>query len=599
MSQIELVPHSSIHPSPLNPRKRIEPEALAELAESIRAEGLLQNLVVRKAYEDLKDLDGHYEIAAGERRWRAIAQLVEAGHLPADHPVPVTVRDLSDLQLLQLATTENLARADMTPLEEAHAFLAMLDLGSDVETIAAETGFSLATVRRRLELVTRLHPRLVKALEEGEINLGQAQAFTTASIEAQGRWIGDRSVVEVDGETLRKDTEAVKLSHGVVASSPHQIKMFMREQVAIPVSRARFALSRYEGTYTQAGIFDETGEDLFDDVDQFHRLQREWVEETATRLRQTWNWVGVDLSSPHKPWQLTQESDEKVSADQLGVHIGYNPRSGEVRLYERLLKPGKVPRGGTGDRAPVDVQRLSGPQAFTVARLRTHALQRAVLDSDDFRVHLALLITALTSFYSLELLPIRGQDGTHNTAAEPIEELERLAAGAHPALAAKHGGWRSEYDATDVLPHLLTQSLEDLLEILRALVAQQVRVSEGRISPIQAFLMDHLDVQLPTIRDLGAEWLSMNSKARMQQVVAPALLPEDVAAEASGLTRKALVARVLATGGERLDQVPRELATPDWRELAAAGRLRGSENDQDDGASDDELYDDVEDEDAA
>ena len=93
---IQLIPHSRISPSPLNPRKAINADALDELAESILQEGLLQNLVVRPTG------DG-YEIAAGERRWRAIDSLIKAEHVPADYEVPVVVRELTDLQLLQIS----------------------------------------------------------------------------------------------------------------------------------------------------------------------------------------------------------------------------------------------------------------------------------------------------------------------------------------------------------------------------------------------------------------------------------------------------------------------------------------------------------------
>ena len=105
MNEIRTIPHSLIDPSPLNPRRTSDPAALDELTASIRAEGLLQNLVLRAA------AGGRFEIAAGERRYRALARLVDDGHLAPTHPVPAVVRDLTDLQLLTLATTEkDLAR---------------------------------------------------------------------------------------------------------------------------------------------------------------------------------------------------------------------------------------------------------------------------------------------------------------------------------------------------------------------------------------------------------------------------------------------------------------------------------------------------------
>src|SRR5690554_1432725 len=103
---IQEVPLAQLRASPLNPRKRFDDASIDELADSIATEGLLQNLVVRPS----PDEEGVYEIAAGERRLRAMLRLDKRGKWPRDRLVPVVVRDLTDLQLLQLATTENLAR---------------------------------------------------------------------------------------------------------------------------------------------------------------------------------------------------------------------------------------------------------------------------------------------------------------------------------------------------------------------------------------------------------------------------------------------------------------------------------------------------------
>lgn len=553
MSQIQLVPHSSIRPSPLNPRKRIEEEALAELAESIRAEGLLQNLVVRQVGTAKKVA---FEIAAGERRWRAIAQLVEAGHLPGDHPVPVTVRELSDLQLLQLATTENLARADMTPLEEARAFLAMVELGSNVETIAAETGFSLATVRRRLELATRVHPVVIEALEQGQINLGQAQAFATASLETQARALG-------------QDRGLFRFPSGAIRNT-------LRNE-AIPASRAKFDLSLYRGTFTQASIFDDskTPEDTFDDADQFHRLQSAWVDEQAERLRKTWAWVEVSPEL-YLPWGKYEEGRKRDKASNLGVIISLHPKTGEVRFHERLkklaAKASTTNRAGSGDAA--EPAQLTVRQSDEISRIRTMALQRAMLKADT-RVTLAMAITSMLTAHRWGVANVR-LNRAFAQAPELQEALDALAAELNVPVAGEIGGWKNEVQTLDALRALLRLDTEALLRVFRVLVAASVHVGqagedEAFLFTDEAFLFTEVGAELPTYRDLGVDYLAMNSKARMQVVVAPALLPEAVAAEAAGLTKKALLARVLATGGERLDQVPAELRMPAPKQVAEVG----------------------------
>ncbi|HWB46191.1 MAG TPA: ParB/RepB/Spo0J family partition protein, partial [Hyphomicrobiaceae bacterium] len=96
-----------LHPSGLNPRKHFDPIELAELAESIRNKGLVQPIVARPDAQR-----GGFEIVAGERRWRAAQK---AGV----HNVPVIVRDLTDVELAELAIIENVQRADLNPIEEA------------------------------------------------------------------------------------------------------------------------------------------------------------------------------------------------------------------------------------------------------------------------------------------------------------------------------------------------------------------------------------------------------------------------------------------------------------------------------------------------
>ncbi|MGI9387199.1 MAG: ParB/RepB/Spo0J family partition protein, partial [Methyloligellaceae bacterium] len=106
--QQKTVPIDQIKPSSLNPRRDFPEKELEELASSIREKGLVQPLIVRpgKAGQDA------YQIVAGERRWRA-AQRARL------HEVPVTVKDLTDMEALEIALVENIHREDLSPLEEA------------------------------------------------------------------------------------------------------------------------------------------------------------------------------------------------------------------------------------------------------------------------------------------------------------------------------------------------------------------------------------------------------------------------------------------------------------------------------------------------
>jgi ParB family transcriptional regulator, chromosome partitioning protein len=143
------------------PRTVFAPEALAELAQSIRDKGVLQPLLVRPRGES-------FEIVAGERRWRAagLAGLTE---------LPVIIRDLSDREALEIAIVENLQREDLGPLEEARAYQALLDQGLNQEAVAQAVGKGRSTVANALRLL-QLPPAALRALDAGEISAGHARA---------------------------------------------------------------------------------------------------------------------------------------------------------------------------------------------------------------------------------------------------------------------------------------------------------------------------------------------------------------------------------------------------------------------------------------
>lgn len=152
LPQISILAIAELLPSPTNPRKRFDDAKLAELADSIRTQGVLQPLLVRLRInpghvEAAKwPFPGRYEIIAGERRYRAarLAGLTE---------LPCFVRDLSDQQVLHAQVIENLQRDDLHPLEEAEGYQRLIELGSKAEDLGTEIGKSRAYVYARLKLL--------------------------------------------------------------------------------------------------------------------------------------------------------------------------------------------------------------------------------------------------------------------------------------------------------------------------------------------------------------------------------------------------------------------------------------------------------------
>ena len=162
-SELAHVPLDQIHPNPRQPRKRFDHEATAGLAESIRAQGIIQPVVLRPRAA------GGYELVAGERRWRA-AREANLQTLPA------LVRDAADRDALLLGLVENVAREELTPIEEARAFAVLVDeFELSLGDIAERVGGSKPAVSNRLRLL-ELSDDILGMVERGELTEGHARA---------------------------------------------------------------------------------------------------------------------------------------------------------------------------------------------------------------------------------------------------------------------------------------------------------------------------------------------------------------------------------------------------------------------------------------
>jgi ParB family chromosome partitioning protein len=156
-------PVASLDPNPYQPRASLRPEALAELAQSIRESGIVQPILVRPRGD-------RYQIIAGERRWRA-AQQVGLTH------VPIAVRDVPDEQLLELALVENIQRAELSPVEEAQAYHRLQDeFGLTQDQVAAKVGRERSTVANMLRLL-RLPAEIRSLMDSGQLDAGHARAL--------------------------------------------------------------------------------------------------------------------------------------------------------------------------------------------------------------------------------------------------------------------------------------------------------------------------------------------------------------------------------------------------------------------------------------
>jgi len=195
---LRTLPIEELSPSPDQPRKHFDETALSELAESIKANGIIQPIVVTPASASVGT---RYLIVAGERRWRAAQR---AGL----HDVPVVIRQTEEAERLELALVENIQRADLDPIEEARAFAQLIDVrGYTQDALAERVGKDRSTISNALRLL-RLPEKVQAMVHAGQLSMGHARALLGLS--------EDRAMIEVakevvaDGLSVRATEKAVR-----------------------------------------------------------------------------------------------------------------------------------------------------------------------------------------------------------------------------------------------------------------------------------------------------------------------------------------------------------------------------------------------------
>lgn len=244
---VRLIPLGDIDPSPDNPRKSFDPDALAELAASIAEQGLLQPIVVRPVGK-------RFEIVAGERRFRALTLN------KADEALCVVREGDDDGNTRALRIIENLQRADIKPLEEAEAFSALNAVDPvkwNATTIGKAIGKSDRFVAQRIAIARNLHADLKEKLAKGELKVEVARVMATAPQKLQKSLANDHWAL-MDADNCRRKLQGK----------------------AIPVSSAAFKVEKYDGEFLEEG-----GKRWFADKAKFTRLQTEAADAKAERQK--------------------------------------------------------------------------------------------------------------------------------------------------------------------------------------------------------------------------------------------------------------------------------------------------------------------------
>jgi len=186
--RVQRVPLTRIRACPFQPRKEFPAETLRELADSIKEQGIVQPLIVREQ-------NGHLELIAGERRWRA-AQLLGLSE------VPVIVREADDRAVLELALIENLQRENLNPMEEAQGYAQLIQqFQLKQDEVASKVGKSRAAVANSLRLL-KLSLPIQDFIRHGQLSVGHAKVILGLSDEKQQKLAADR--ILKDGLNVRQ-----------------------------------------------------------------------------------------------------------------------------------------------------------------------------------------------------------------------------------------------------------------------------------------------------------------------------------------------------------------------------------------------------------
>lgn len=343
------VPLSALVPPKGNPRKTYDKKSLDGLAQSIKRDGVIQNLTVKPLS------GGKYRVVAGQRRFLALQQLNKSGEIENSYKVPIRFnKKASDQDLDRLATVENVQREAMDPIDEAEAFAKLLGQGAKIADVSAETGVSAQIIGRRVALAD-LIPEVKEAVRAKRLPLSIAEVLTLASPQNQKRLLKE-----------------LKRNPSIDARYLRSVVLDEKPSAALAV----FALEKYQGTHTK-DLFAEKDATYFDDTEQFMSLQREAVDNLAEQYRRSFAWVEIITEHTVSWWQYRQPKKKEPA----GVVIHFAP-TGRVEVRKSLVKQ-EVDQKATAGKKPKKAKARPAVSKATWRYSNAHktlVLQMALMD---------------------------------------------------------------------------------------------------------------------------------------------------------------------------------------------------------------------------
>ncbi len=462
------VPLSSLFPSDLNPRKVFDEGEIDGLASSILHFGLMQNLTVRP------NLDGKFEIVAGERRYRAMKLLAAQGEISPDYPVDVKIRDLSDLEVLEHAVIENGQRKDIHPLEEAEAIAklqaAKLEDGtkSDARAVCREIGELLGFTERWAQI----RVNMVKRLSESTREAFRSGVFTSVKwADELGRWPHDLQGEAIDAiESGEITTEA-------------DLKDWLRGE-SLPAGKQCFSGEDYTDRGGQLSEPDEEDQVYFVNPGIARKLAEEFREETIQKLHDKHGFNGTPRKehwSNNHGYPNAKDLDPKPPKELCTVEAVLDRQTLELSIRqpviareaydawvartegEKKLKENQAAAGETGkepaepptpkDDEPEPAKPLGRGHWLAGATARTHALRETIADNAEIAIALTVISLLPKANYptSMTRLSTEHASGDARTIGVGTSAMEFIRE-AHPE-------WLNEHDQIinphQVMTHLI------------------------------------------------------------------------------------------------------------------------------------------------
>lgn len=500
------IPLARLVASAANVRKTGAKEGIAELAASIAAHGLRQNLNVKPTESE------RFEVVAGGRRLRALRLLVKEKKLPKDVAVPCIVIDAAE-DASEISLVENTLRTAMHPDDQFAAFQGLVDGGMPVEDVAARFGVTPALVERRLKLA-KVSPRLRGLFRKGELTLDHMMAFT----------VGDDHIAQ---ERVWKELPQW-------SRDPEDIRAALTGEAL----RFDHPLARFVGVeaYVAAGggvmrdLFDEANEGYLSDRVLLLRLAGDKLDAAVAEVKaEGWKWVKAELERDYgthyrRVFPVGPEDDEDkdvpaaYSADDMaraGAIIRVN-RDGGLEVDRGLVHPDDVQREpAEGGEAGVPAKRKAEPgdlPAVLVEDLtahRTAALRIELARNPAVALAATVHALALSLIYGESVVPptCLAVKASSENLERHVEVLEDSSAHAALALEAERWGDRLPGDVTDLFGWCLAQPQDVLLDLLAYLAGLTVNAVEVKYDGNRNGRVGHADALAEALSlDMAQHW---------------------------------------------------------------------------------------------